>query len=110
MGFKFNSILLQFDQLYSVRECVQHGLLKPFDVQTLSSNNETDLVASFTVTFAMTKNGVVRLSPAPIWYSPEKVKSSVEIKDEETKALLVKSLKPTKKKAEKKPVENGTKA
>lgn len=61
-----------------------------------------DFVASFTITFALTKNGVVRLTPAPIWYSPEKVKASVEIKDPETKTLITKSLKPSKKKADKK--------
>jgi hypothetical protein len=86
----------------SVRECVQHGLLKPFDVQTLTSTSESDLVASFTITFALTKNGVVRLTPAPIWYSAEKVKSSVEIKDPETKALITRSLKVVKKKDNKK--------
>jgi hypothetical protein len=37
-----------------------------------------------------------------VWYSPEKVKSAVEITNEETKALLTKSLKPQKKKADKK--------
>lgn len=88
---------------HSVRECVQHGLLKAFDVQTLSSSSESDVVASFTVTFALTKNGVVRLTPAPVWYSPEKVKASVEIKNEETKTLITRSLKPSnKKKTEKK--------
>lgn len=86
----------------AVRECVQHGLLKPFDVQTLVTPHDMDFVASFTITFALTKNGVVRLTPAPIWYSPEKVKASVEIKDPETKTLITKSLKPSKKKADKK--------
>lgn len=51
---------------------------------------------------AVTKTGAARLSLPPTWYSAEKVKSSVEITNEETKALLTKSLKPTKKKAEKK--------
>ena len=113
-----------------VRECVQHGLLKPFDVQVISNNAEsTDLVASFTITcaspscsfpaltrgpsrspltavfvryrvtaVAVTKTGTTRLTPAPVWYSADKVKSAVEITNEETKALLTKSLKPQKKK------------
>jgi len=80
----------------AVRECVQHSLLKPFDVQVAAA--ETDLTASFTITFAVTKAGVTRLSLPPVWYSPEKVKSKVEITNDETKALLTKSLKAPKKK------------
>merc|ERR1711939_1044235 len=86
-----------FPPTHSVRECVQHSLLKPFDVQVAAA--ETDLTASFTITFAVTKAGVTRLSLPPVWYSSEKVKSKVEITNEETKALLTKSLKAPKKKA-----------
>lgn len=50
-------------------------------------------------TVAVTKTGVTRLSLPPVWYSAEKVKSKVEITNDETKALLTKSLKAPKKKS-----------
>ena len=53
-----------------------------------------DLSAQVFLTFAVTKTGAVRLSAAPTFFSPETVKSDVEIKDEETKATLARSLKP----------------
>lgn len=110
-------------EIRSVRECVQHGLLKAFEV--LEVGTASDLTAAFTITckdrelgtccgiqltqsricsytVAVTKTGVSRLSLPPAWYSAEKVKSSVEIQNADTKALLTKSLKPTKKKVEKK--------
>lgn len=62
----------------------------------------TPLIASWTcyitTAVAVTKTGTTRLTPAPVWYSADKVKSAVEITNEETKALLTKSLKPQKKK------------
>jgi len=86
-----------------VQECVQHGLLKAYEPQTLSS--PSDLAAQVLVTFAVTKAGVVKLSHPPVFYSPEVVKPEHEIKDEELKSLITKSLKPSKKKANKKPKE-----
>ena len=103
---------------------MQHGLLKPFEVQVVGGEN--DLSASFTITcelsptvappppfssslfsshstVAVTKTGATRLSLPPVWYNAEKVKSTVEITNEETKALLTKSLKAPKKKTDKKP-------
>ena len=61
------------------------------------------------VTFAVTKSGITKFSHPPVFYSTETVKPDHEIKDEETKALLAKNLKPSKKKA-KKPAEGETKA
>lgn len=55
-----------------------------------------------TLSVAVTKTGAARLSLPPTWYSADKVKSSVEIANEETKSLLTKSLKPPKKKTDKK--------
>lgn len=57
--------------------------------------------AQVLVTFAVTKTGVTKFSHAPVFYSSETVKPDHEIKDEETKALLAKSLKITKKKTKK---------
>lgn len=75
-----------------VLECVQHGLLKPFEV--MSTDKQGDLSAQAFVTFAVGKNAAIRLSGPPTFYSPERVKSDVEIKSDELKALLARSLKP----------------
>ncbi|KAM0754332.1 Creatinase/aminopeptidase [Meredithblackwellia eburnea MCA 4105] len=89
---------------FGVRECTQHGLLKQFDVAT--TDRPTDLSAQVFVTFNVTKTGAVRLSPTPTFFTAEgKVKSAVEIKDEELKALLAKPLKA--KPAKKKKAANG---
>lgn len=49
-----------------------------------------DLVAQFILTFAITKNGIVRISQPPVAYNPAILKPDHEIKDEEVKALLTK--------------------
>ncbi|KAK4704218.1 hypothetical protein P7C70_g1994, partial [Phenoliferia sp. Uapishka_3] len=74
-----------------IKECVEHGLLKEYPVG--ATDMKTDLSAQIFLTFAVTKTGAVRLSAAPSYYSPERVQSPVEIKDEETKALLARPLK-----------------
>ncbi|KAL8278828.1 hypothetical protein RQP46_008699 [Phenoliferia psychrophenolica] len=74
-----------------IKECVEHNLLKPYKVT--STNIATDLAAQVFVTFTVTKTGAVRLSAAPSYFSPERVQSTVEIKNEELKTLLAKPLK-----------------
>merc|ERR1712032_616493 len=81
-----------------VQECVQHGLLKAYEPQTLGGDS---ISAQVLVTFAVTKSGVTKFSHPPVFYSPETVKPEHEIKDDEIKALLAKNLKPSKKKAKK---------
>ncbi|SCZ94027.1 BZ3500_MvSof-1268-A1-R1_Chr6-1g08374 [Microbotryum saponariae] len=80
-----------------VKECVDHNLLKPYEV--LTTDKTTDLSAQVFLTFALTKTGVTRLSLAPTWFSEDKVQGSVKL-SEELKALVNKPLKskPTKKK------------
>ncbi|GAA5838976.1 hypothetical protein JCM3766R1_004546 [Sporobolomyces carnicolor] len=80
-----------------VRECVQHNLVKGYDLMT--TDKPTDLSAQIFVTFAVTKTGATRISLPPTYYSAEKVKSEVQLSDA-TKATLAKSLKakPQKKK------------
>jgi len=87
-----------------VHECVQHGLLKAYESQSLEKSS--DIAAQVLVTFAITKSGVIKFSHAPTFYSTETVKPEHEIKDEELKSLLARALKPTKKKA-KKPKKEG---
>merc|ERR1712072_1317817 len=87
-----------------VTECAQHGLLKAYEPLTLEK--PTDLAAQILVTFAVTKNGVIKLSHAPQFYQPGTasegaVKPDTEIKNEELKQLLAQPLKPNKKKAKK---------
>lgn len=86
-----------------VRECVQHGLLKEFDVTTTTETK--DLTAQYFATFVVTKTGVSRITPAPTFYvgaGSEVVKSEVKIEDEEIAGTLARGLKPkkTKKPAE----------
>ncbi|GAA98724.1 uncharacterized protein L969DRAFT_84565 [Mixia osmundae IAM 14324] len=83
-----------------MQECVQHGLMKPFDVYT--ADKSSDLVAQVMVTFMLGKTGVTRLSHTPHFFSAELVKPDTEIKSEEVKALLSQPLKVDKKKAAKK--------
>ncbi|KAG0144098.1 hypothetical protein CROQUDRAFT_47766 [Cronartium quercuum f. sp. fusiforme G11] len=80
-----------------VKECVQHGLLKEFDVSTTSDSK--DFTAQYFVTFVVTKTGASRITPVPTFYtgnSSELVKSEVKVQDEELAALLARGLKPKK--------------
>ena len=86
---------LQQCRIKRFRRYIHHYLFVALSLACTS----TDI---FRATVAVTKTGTTRLTPVPVWYSTDKVKSAVEITNEETKALLTKSLKPQKKKAEKK--------
>lgn len=59
-----------------------------------TTDRTTDLSAQVFLTFAVTKTGAVRLSAAPTYFSEERVKSEVEIKDDEVKGILARPLKP----------------
>jgi len=83
-----------------VGECVQHGLLRAYEVFTMPSPSA--LTAQVQLTFAISKTGAIRLSPPPSFYSNEVVKPDHEIKHPEIKSLLSRSLKPAKKKSSKK--------
>lgn len=76
-----------------VTECVQHGLLKAYE--PLSTDKQSDIAAQILVTFAVTKNGVIKFSHPPVFYSPEgsAVKPDTEIKSAEVKELLAQPLK-----------------
>ncbi|KAH9813726.1 peptidase M24, structural domain-containing protein [Melampsora americana] len=80
-----------------VKECVQHGLLKEFEVTTTSDSK--DFTAQYFVTFVVTKNGASRITPQPHFYTgqlSEVVKSEVKVQDEELSAILARGLKPKK--------------
>lgn len=80
-----------------VKECVQHGLLKEFDVTTTA--DPADITAQYFVTFVVTKTGVSRITPSPSFYvggASDIVKSEVKIQNEEILAALARSLKPKK--------------
>lgn len=64
-----------------------------FSFHSSSTDRATDLSAQVFLTFAVTATGAVRLSAAPTYYTPERVASTVEIKNEETKAVLARPLK-----------------
>lgn len=82
-----------------VTEAVQHALLRPYDVCLTAPGT---VVAEFFFTLALLPAGPLLLSPAPFWYSADKVKSDKSIKDEETRALLTRKLREDKKKNKKK--------
>lgn len=78
-----------------VQEATQHALLRSYDVVNTAPGT---VVAEFFFTLALLPAGPLLLSPQPVWYAKEKVKSDKEIKDEEVKALLGKKLRDDKKK------------
>ncbi|KAI5449709.1 hypothetical protein NCC49_004170 [Naganishia albida] len=81
-----------------VQEAVQHGLLRPYDVVYTKEGTQ---VAEFFFTLALLPAGPLLLSPAPVWYSADKVKSDASTKNEEYKTLLGKKLREDKKKKKK---------
>lgn len=58
-----------------------------------TTDKPESLSAQVFVTFVVTKTGVTRLSATPTFYSPEKVKSDVQLADA-TKEVLARPLKP----------------
>ncbi|GAA6037970.1 hypothetical protein JCM8097_009515 [Rhodosporidiobolus ruineniae] len=74
-----------------VRECVQHQLVRGYDLTT--TDKPESLSASVFITFAVTKTGATRLSLAPSFYSADKVKADVKV-SEALQAELARSLKP----------------
>ncbi|GAA5835914.1 hypothetical protein JCM9279_002141 [Rhodotorula babjevae] len=80
-----------------VKECVQHNLVRGYDL--LTTEKPENLSAQVFITFTVTKTGAARLSAAPTFYSADKVKSDVELSDK-TKETLARPLKakPQKKK------------
>jgi len=78
-----------------VQEAVAHGLLKSYDIV---HTNAGTLVAEFFFTIALLPAGPLMLSPAPVWYTSDKVKSEKSIQDETLKGLLTQPLRAPKKK------------
>lgn len=89
-----------------IRECVNHSLVSPFEVQY--DGKENAVTAQIFFTCAISAKGANRLTPAPAWYNEEIVKSTQSIKDEELKAKLAAPVRQQKKKGAAKKAENGT--
>ncbi|GAA5967151.1 hypothetical protein JCM11641_000456 [Rhodosporidiobolus odoratus] len=87
-----------------VRECVQHQLVRGYDLAT--TDKPENLSASVFITFTVTKTGAARLSLAPSFYSTDKVKSDVELSDA-LKQELARPLKPKTVKKKKVAAANG---
>lgn len=81
-----------------VQEAVQHGLLRPYDVVHTPAGTQ---VAEFFFTLALLPAGPLLLSPAPVWYSEDKIKTDSSIQKPEFKDLLGKKLREDKKKKKK---------
>ncbi|GAA5875468.1 hypothetical protein JCM8547_001676, partial [Rhodosporidiobolus lusitaniae] len=84
-----------------VKECVQHQLVKSYDLAT--TDKPESLSAQVFITFTVTKTGAARLSLAPTFYSADKVQGDVKVSDE-TAATLAR---PLKAKAQKKKKADG---
>lgn len=103
-----------------VKECVQHGMLKEFDMTSVPTSqpypscwltlhlrgprttaDPKDVTAQAFVTFVVMKTGAARITLPQTFYTgptSDRVKSEVKIQDEELAALLTRSLKMGKKK------------
>ena len=66
-----------------------------------SHSEKGTFVAQFFFTIALLPAGPLIISPTPVWYKPEKVKSTHAVKDEELKTLIASKLRVDKKKAKK---------
>ncbi|WFD30981.1 methionyl aminopeptidase [Malassezia sp. CBS 17886] len=100
-AFPFNLRALEDEKRarMGVQECANHGLLTPFQVLVDATPSAVSAQIFFTV--AVSPKGAIRLTPAPTWFSADKVKSDKSVTNEETKALLATSVRQTKKKAKK---------
>ncbi|WFD19057.1 methionyl aminopeptidase [Malassezia caprae] len=100
-AFPFNLRALEDEKRarMGVQECSNHGLVTPFEV--LVDTTASAITAQVFFTVAVSAKGAIRLTPAPSWYSADKVKSEKEVTNEEIKALLATSVRQTKKKAKK---------
>lgn len=97
-AFPFNLRALEDEKRarMGVQECANHNLVTPFEV--LVDTNSSAITAQVFFTAVVSGKGAIRLTPAPTWYTAEKVKSDKQITDEETKKLLATSVRQTKKK------------
>lgn len=97
-AFPFNLRALEDEKRarMGVQECANHNLVTPFEVLVDSSSSAITAQVFFTA--AVSAKGAIRLTPAPTWYSAEKVKSDKEVTNEETKKLLATAVRQTKKK------------
>ena len=100
-AFPFNLRALEDEKRarMGVQECANHGLVTPF--QVLLDASSSALTAQVFFTVAVSPKGAIRLTPAPTWFSADKVKSEKQVTNEEIKALLATSVRQTKKKAKK---------
>ncbi|KOS15166.1 proliferation-associated protein 1 [Malassezia pachydermatis] len=100
-AFPFNLRALEDEKRarMGVQECANHGLVTPF--QVLVDANASAITAQVFFTVAVNAKGAIRLTPAPTWYSAEKVQSDKEVQSEEIKSLLATSVRQTKKKNKK---------
>lgn len=97
MPFTLRSIEEISKAKLGVKECVEHGLMKPYPVL---SEREGDYVAQFKCTVLVMPTGLLKITglsaPDPNVYSTER-----KIEDEKLAKLVTESLKPKKKKAKK---------
>lgn len=100
-AFPFNLRALEDEKRarMGVQECANHNLVTPFQVLVDTSASAITTQIFFTV--AVNAKGAIRLTPAPTWYTPEKVKSEKQVANEEIKALLATAVRQTKKKNKK---------
>ena len=98
-AFPFNLRSLEDEKRarMGVQECANHGLVTPFEVLVDSSSSAITAQVFFTV--AVSAKGAIRLTPAPSWYTADKVQSDKQVVNDEIKSLLATSVRQTKKKS-----------
>jgi curved DNA binding protein len=95
-AFPFNIRFLEDEKRarMGLQEAVQHALVKPYEVIYTPPGS---FVAAFHFTIALLSAGPLLITPSPIWYKPELVKTEKELEDEEFKSLIARNLRVGKK-------------
>jgi len=99
-AFPFNIRSLEDEKRSRVglQEAVQHNLIREYDVQCTPAGT---VVTAFHFTIAILPAGPWLITQPPVWYKPEKLKTSKELEDEDLKALVVRPLREKKAKKKK---------
>lgn len=100
-AFPFNVRALEDEKRarMGVQDCANHSLLTPFEV--LVDTTSSAITAQVFFTAMVNAKGAIRLTPAPTWFSPEKVKSDKQVVNEDLKKLLSSPIRQVKKKSKK---------
>jgi len=94
-SFPFNIRSLEDEKKarMGLQEAVQHNLVREYDIQHTPPGT---VVAAFHFTIALLTSGPLLITHPPVWYKPEKLKTSKEVEDADLKDLLQRPLRESK--------------